>query len=360
MTTPQMPRCRRSSHWHIGIVPALLLAAAGCSQTLPTSGSQLDAPVHTASATRAAPELTNTLGMRFVRIPAGEFVMGRTESLAQLERDFPQADARRLAQLADETPAHRVRITHDFWLGATEVTVGQFRRFLELSGYVPESIADGTGGYGYRADYDPAQTARHDAFEGRNPRYSWREPGFAQTDEHPVVNVSWNDAVAMARWLSAREGVTYRLPTEAEWEYAARAGTHGRYPAGDAPAVLLASANTFARETAALWPQWTAQATPGSDGAIFTAPVGRYAPNAFGVYDMIGNVWEWCADWHGEDYYAQSPRDDPQGPASGQVRVRRGGSWHTWPLYARVAFRNWNTPQTRYVLVGFRLLRGSD
>ncbi|MFT3777174.1 MAG: formylglycine-generating enzyme family protein [Ottowia sp.] len=295
--------------------------------------------------------------MRFQHIPAGEFLMGGDESPQALARAFPHADPKRLKELTDEAPVHRVRISRDFWLGAHEVTVGQFRRFLQASGYVPESVRDGTGAYGFNPDYDPARSERGDLFEGRDPRYSWQATGFAQTDDHPVVNVTWNDALAMARWLSQREGVTYRLPTEAEWEYAARGGTRTRFPAGDDPAVLPATANTFDRETALRWPRWREQAGDGSDGYPFTAPVGSFAPNAFGLYDMIGNAWEWCADWYGEDYYAQSPAADPPGPATGNARVRRGGSWHTWPLYARVAFRNWNTPETRYVLVGFRLLR---
>ena len=343
-------------------LPLLLAAAlAGCATPPPSAPVSPSAarPVQPAPAPRAdagAP-FTDTLGMRFVRVPAGEFMMGSAESPQALAKAFPHAERRRLADLADEKPVHRVRITRDFWLGAHEVTVGQFRQFVQASGYVPESVRDGTGGYGFNPRYDPSRTERGDLFEGRDPRYSWQNPGFAQTDEHPVVNVTWNDAVAMARWLSEREGVTYRLPTEAEWEYAARAGSRTRYPAGDDPQVLLRTANTFDRETALRWPRWRAQAGAGSDGHAFTAPVGSHAPNAFGLYDMIGNVWEWCADWYGENYYARSPTDDPAGPASGKVRVRRGGSWHTWPLYARVAFRNWNTPETRYVLLGFRLLR---
>ena len=344
----------------------LLLAAAlaGCSAPPPAPPPAVAAPP--APAVVQAPALpqadsgaafTDRLGMRFVRVPAGEFMMGSAESPQALAKAFPHAERRRLTDLADEQPVHRVRLTRDFWLGAHEVTVGQFRQFVQASGYVPESVRDGSGAYGYNPRYDPSRTQRGDLFEGRDPRYSWQNPGFAQTDAHPVVNVTWNDAVAMARWLSEREGVTYRLPTEAEWEYAARAGSRTRYPGGDDPQVLLRSANTFDRETALRWPRWRDQAGHGSDGHAFTAPVGSYAPNAFGLYDMIGNVWEWCADWYAEDYYRRSPTDDPAGPASGKVRVRRGGSWHTWPLYARVAFRNWNTPETRYVLLGFRLLR---
>lgn len=355
MTSHRLSAVPRRRWRHLTCLGATLALLAGCA--VPPPPVLAPPVIDTAARAQAATApVTDSLGLRLVRVPAGEFLMGSDESPQALARAFPHADPKRLRDLSDEAPVHRVRITRDFWLGEHPVTVGQFRRFVEASGYVPESVRDGTGGYGFNPNYDPALTERGDLFEGRDPRYSWANPGFPQGD-HPVVNVTWNDAVAMARWLSQREGVTYRLPTEAEWEYAARAGTRTRFPAGDDPAVLLTTANTFDRETALRWPRWREQAGSGSDGFPFTAPVGSFAPNAFGLYDMIGNVWEWCADWYGEDYYARSPLDDPPGPASGQVRVRRGGSWHSWPLYSRVAFRNWNTPETRYVLVGFRLLR---
>ena len=113
------------------------------------------------------------------------------------------------------------------------------------------------------------------------------------------------------------------------------------------------------------WPQWSNFALRGSDGFAFTAPVGQFAPNAWGLHDMLGNAWEWVSDHHGDDYHAQAasaplPAVDPQGPATGHVRVRRGGSWHSWALYARCSYRNWNAPSTRYTLVGMRLLLEAD
>ena len=303
------------------------------------------------------PVITDGIGMKFVQVPAGEFRMGSDTALEELAAEFPAYSRERLQQLTDEAPVHTVRITRGFYMGQHEVTVGQFRRFLDLSGYVPESVADGTGGYGYNRDYDPATTSRGDNFEGRDPRYSWQNPGFAQAEDHPVVNVTWNDAVALARWSTEREGATYRLPTEAEWEYACRAGTRTHYHSGQSPQSLLGAAATFDLDTASRWPQWNAYALQGSDGHVFTAPVASFAPNGFGLHDMHGNVWEWVEDRYGEHYYERSPAADPPGPAEGDRRVRRGGSWQTWALYSRCAFRNWNTPESRYPLVGIRLLR---
>lgn len=305
-------------------------------------------------------EIRNSIGMKFILIPSGEFMMGSDEAVATLAKAYPHYDITRLQALSDEAPVHRVRITRSFYLGQHEVTVGQFRQFVEESGYIPESEADGTGGYGYNPDYDPANSERGDAFEGRDPKYSWKNPGFRQGDDHPVVNVTWNDAVALSQWLSVKEGKAYRLPTEAEWEYACRAGTRTRYYSGDDPQILLEVANTFAADTKAGRSDWTIYATAGHDGFEFTAPVGSFTPNPWSLYDMHGNVWEWVADWYGDNYYAASPIENPPGPDRGEVRVRRGGSWHTWSFYVRSSFRNWNKPDTRYTLVGIRLLREVD
>ena len=308
----------------------------------------------------APPTWRNSIGMPFVLVPAGTFWMGSADTHATpaaLAQRFPLLETERFTLLADESPVHQVQISRAFYMGQHEVTVGQFRHFIAASGYQPESEADGTGGYGYNPAYDPATTRRGDAFEGRNPRYSWRNPGFAQGENYPVVNVTWNDAQALATWLSRTEGHTYRLPTEAEWEYACRAGTRTLYPHGDDPQGLLRSANTFDQDSATHWPKWQQHALKGRDGYAFTAPVGSFAPNAFGLHDMLGNAWEWVADWHGDDTYAQGPVRDPQGPDDGNVRVRRGGSWHTWAFYARCGYRNWNSPETRYTLVGMRLVR---
>ena len=307
-------------------------------------------------ATEKNESIENPLGMKLVLIPSGEFLMGSDETPEQLALAYPQYDRTRLTSLGDEAPVHKVRITRSFYLGQHEVTVQQFKKYLELSGAVPESIADKTGGYGYNPEYDPTKTQRGDAFEGRDPKYSWSNPGFKQREDHPVLNVTWNDAVQMCDWLSRKEGKKYRLPTEAEWEYACRAGTRTRYHGGQETESLLKVANTFDVDTEKNWPQWKVYALNGKDGYAFTSPVGSFAPNAFGLYDMHGNAWEWCADWHSDTYYSESPTDDPTGPSEGEVKVRRGGSWSTWSFYTRSSFRNWNDPSTRYTLVGMRLL----
>jgi formylglycine-generating enzyme required for sulfatase activity len=187
------------------------------------------------------------------------------------------------------------------------------------------------------------------------PEYTWKNVGWEQTDEHPVVNVTWNDAVAFCRWLSKKEGRTYRLPTEAEWEYACRAGTTTRFFSGDDENTLKDVANVADQsfkpiDPGATWAPW-------HDGYPFTAPVGRFKPNAFGLYDMQGNVWQWCSDWYSKDYYKNSPRQDPPGPDTPGARVVRGGSFGTYAARYRSAYRHFDGQGDRWPGLGFRVVR---
>jgi formylglycine-generating enzyme len=177
--------------------------------------------------------------------------------------------------------------------------------------------------------------------------------------DHPVVNVSWNDAVAFCQWLSRKEGKTYRLPTEAEWEYACRAGTITRYCCGDDPETLVSFGNVADAAAKKKYPDWT-HVIKGNDGYVFTSRVGSFQPNPFGLYDMHGNAWQWCADWYDPKYYANSPAGDPKGPASGQSRVLRGGSWDCWPDGACSANRMRLGHSIRYCIAGFRVARDKD
>lgn len=274
--------------------------------------------------------VANGIGLKLVRIRAGEFVMGSPAQEAGRRLDEPQ---------------RAVRLTRDFFLGQYEVTRGQFRRFVEETRYQTDSQRGIRGGYGY----DEA-TGK---LLGPDKKFSWQETGFPQTDEHPVVNVSWNDAVAFCRWLSQREGQTYRLPTEAEWEYACRGGTTTAFCTGNDPQQLVEVGNIVDALAHEKFPERTAIA--GSDGHVFTAPVGSFRPNAWGLYDMHGNVWEWCQDWFGPA--AALPQTDPRGPEKGRDKVIRGGDWyHDWS-FARSAQRSPIYPSLCRRHAGFRVVR---
>ena len=146
--------------------------------------------------------------------------------------------------------------------------------------------------------------------------------------------IEWIDAVAFCEWLSKKEGKSYRLPTEAEWEYACRAGTTTRYHSGDDPETLVAVANVRDATAAAKFERFS-WALKAPDGYVFTSPVGRFKPNAFGLYDMHGSAYQWCSNWFKLDYYSESPVDDPTGPGVGYrnrvAHVLRGGSWYSRP-----------------------------
>jgi eukaryotic-like serine/threonine-protein kinase len=251
-------------------------------------------PADTARPVLSPKTWTNSLGMTFVRIEPGKFVMGSTKG-------------------SDEKPPHTVKITRPYSLGAHEVTQRHYQAVM-----------------------------------GVNPSR------FKGSDGLPVEQVSWLDAVTFCNKFSEKEGrapcyringeeVTvvegdgYRLPTEAEWEYACRAGSTIRYPFGDNEAELGEYAWFSGNSTSQ------------------THPVGQKRPNRWGLYDMLGNVWEWCQDGYDAGYYATSPPVDPPGPSGATSRVFRGGGWNSPPADCRPACRNRGAPVNRSTDLGFRL-----
>ena len=287
--------------------------------------------------------ITNSIEMKLVLIPAGHFLMGTEEHRGDTLHAYPYCDPK---WLDGELPHHKVKITKPFYMGQYEVTLGQFLAF-----YNGSEIQTGNRtrrqarAWGY--DKDGKTLIESNAFR------PWA-PGWKIDLDHPVVYVSWNDAVAFCAWLSKKEHKKYRLPTEAEWEYACRAGSQdpifvwrqsGRSRAlrkrlGSGPQIAVARRTCDhrgvrrGRETQSR-PGLPYPFLSGRDGYAWTAPVGRFQPNAFGLYDMHGNVWEWCSDWHDDLYYENTPVDDPQGPDFGVVRVARGGGFDDTPIHLR-------------------------
>jgi len=272
-------------------------------------------------------------------IPSGKFMMGS-----------PDNEENRAKH---EGPRHRVHITQPFWMGKYEVTNAQFEVFVKETGYVTTAEKAGNS-FGWDGQ---AQKWTADV-----KGLSWREPGFPGSSEgkgadQPVVQVSWDDARAYCDWLSEKTGQKFGLPTEAQWEYACRAGSTSMYPWGDGQNGACQYANVWNQENKGKW-SLKADGFPCSDGYLFPAPTGSFRANAFGLHDMIGNVWEWCADWYGETYYAEAPKEDPTGPVSeAKYRVLRGGSWGCLPEYCRSANRLDFTPDVRDDRRGFRVVR---
>jgi formylglycine-generating enzyme len=296
-------------------------------------------------------QITNSIGMKLTLIPSGEFMMGSGESaeetVAFFKKNYGEFFLRHFL-VEDQHPQHRVGISKPYYLGTYHVTRGQFRQFVKGSEYKTDAEkGNKPGAFGWDAEKKMFDF---------NEKRSWRNVGFEQTDEHPVVNVSWNDAASFCEWLSRKEGKIYRLPTEAEWEYGCRARTTTRYYSGDDPETLAKVANVADATLKAQLParNWTIKA---SDGYVFTAPVGQFKANAFGLCDMHGNAWQWCADWYGKDYYGKSPTDDPKGPDTGAERVLRGGSYSDWPSNATSTIRLSRTPDSRGDFMGFRVAR---
>lgn len=291
-------------------------------------------------------EIRNTLGMTMTLIPPGTYRMGNLEpavDTAAFARDKGLLKST-VADFDDEYPPHAVRITHPFRLARCEVTRGNFQSFVNAAGYRTDAETAVQGGWGWSEEQKKFV---------QEPRFNWRNTGFPQGDDHPVLNVSWNDAQSFCAWLSRQDKGTYRLPTEAEWEYANRAGMETRYQCGNDPEGLSGIANVADATARKTYPDWPTISS--DDGFTYTSPVGTFKPNPFGICDLHGNVWEWCRDIYDASYYENSPLADPTGPTAGSMRVSRGGAWSRTTVNCRSAVRRKGTPDLRHVNIGFRL-----
>ena len=263
----------------------------------------------------------------FVRIRSGLFAMGSPEGEA--------------GRTGDES-RHQVRVS-EFYLCKYAVTLAEFKTFIDESGY--------------QTDAEKANSSRiWDGVKWKDKEgVNWRH-GVSGNERaldeynHPVLHVSWNDAVAYCDWLSRKSGKTLRLPTEAEWEYACRAGTTTPFNTGE-------NLTTDQANYDGIYPY---NNNPKGQYRENTVPVDSLAPNAWGLYNMHGNVYEWCSDWYGDKYYDECKKkgtvENPAGLETGSNRVLRGGLWFSYARYCRSANRNFVTPGNRSNIVGFRLV----
>ena len=262
-----------------------------------------------------------------VVVPAGSYRMG-SPSYEQGRQE-------------NEGPVHEVTIAAPFAIGVYEVTVAEFRRFVDETGY---------------SAYSSCWTYEDGEVKDRADR-GWRNPGFGQSGRHPVTCASWDDAQAYAAWLLQETGEEYRLPSESEWEYAARAGTKTARPWGEGESGQCRHANGGDASIKERYSDWEWAVASCRDGHLHTAPVGSFAANGWGLHDMLGNVWEWTEDcWN--DSYAGAPSDGSVWEYGNcAVRVLRGGSWFNGPSSLRAANRNRVTAGSRSDDIGFRVAR---
>ena len=288
--------------------------------------------------------IANSIGMSFVLVPAGDFMMGSRESAEAVANNPAYSDKPgKVNWFKDEHPMHRVTLTKQFYLQTTGVTIDQFRVFVSATGYRTDAEKEG---WAWAYDYDQAKWVKKNGI-------NWKNPGFPQKGDHPVASISWNDAVAFIKWLNRKEGTDrYRLPTEAEREYACRAGTDTPFYWGSSPDGRYANFGDLSYSKAHPKDKYINKSA--DDGYAYTSPAGSFRPNSFGLFDMSGNMYDWCSDWYGD--YPSGHVTDPEGPSSGKYRVLRGGSWGNIAGSLRSADRR-GTPYGRSLLTGFRVAR---
>jgi formylglycine-generating enzyme required for sulfatase activity/serine/threonine protein kinase len=274
----------------------------------PPAAAPAATPAPKALPKEASLDLGGGVKMDFMLVPAGEFMMGSDNDGGNAEK-----------------PAHKVKISKPFYMGKYEITVAQFRAFADAMKFQTEAEKAG--------DAWTWKDNRGQIVKGTN----WRAPGFPQQDNSPVCAVTWNDAQEFVKWAARKTGRTVSLPTEAQWEYACRAGTATRFPGGD-------QANDLEQHAWCL-----------KNSGMRTNVCGQKKANAWGLYDMHGNVWEWVQDGFSDRYYAESPPVDPTGPATGGDRVLRGGCWADFPESCRAATRGAGNPGSRDAHFGFRV-----
>lgn len=230
----------------------------------------------------------------------------------------------------DAKPVHRVTL-RSFYIGKFEITVGEFRKFIVATQYQTTAEQEGSSFIwtGIKWERQNGIDWEYDSFGNKRT---------LTQDMQPVVHISWDDATRYCQWLSAQSGKTYRLPTEAEWEYAARGGNKS-------------NSYTFSGANDLLGVGWNKE---NSNGQMHEC--GQKQANELGIYDMTGNVWEWCKDWYDKFYYTDSPIENPQGPPTGTYKVYRGGSWNDPTKFCKVSYRSGNAPGKRYSTLGFRIV----
>lgn len=298
-------------------------------------------------------ESPNSIGMRMVVIPPGEFLMGSPPSQINLATAFignsPEKATTR-AWFQNEYPPYHAVITKPYMMAATEVTIGQYRQFVNTTQYVTETETYGFG--------NSSAEVVNDTITKEQKKMTWQTPGYPVNEESPATQITWNDSIAFCNWLSEREGLSpayqrnedgswipvsqsegYRLPTEAEWEFACRAGSTTHFSFGDNPAELEKYA-------------WFDRNAGGQ-----SHKVAQKLPNPFGLYDLHGNVFEWCQDWGQRDWYRSAFSIDSPGPPSGTHGVCRGGTWMQVDARCRCAFRFFPAHSVRDNDLGFRPVR---